>query len=153
MVLLIVPLVDLPCLLLLLLWVFTWRQGRRKKQKKNFRKCSFFVVSPLTGLYVRQERRKKRKKHVLENVFFFVVSPLRASLCQAKRRKKRKKHVLQSVVFSWFAHTGLYVTPVGGKQGGKKRKKNVLENAGFSCFAHRGLYVRQERRKNKKNTF
>ena len=34
------------------------------------------------------------------------------------RSNKRKKHVLESVVFSWFAHTRLYVAYVGGQ--GKK---------------------------------
>ena len=41
---------------------------------------------------------------------------------EARKEEKRKKHVLPSVVFSRFAHTGLYVTPVRGKKGGKNEK-------------------------------
>ena len=35
--------------------------------------------------------------------------------------------------FSWFAHTGLYVSPVGGTEGGKNEKT--------TRFAQTGLYV------------
>ena len=44
---------------------------------------------------------------------------------------KRKNHALQSVVFSWFAHTCLYVTHEGGKGGGNKRKKTRFTKCGF----------------------
>ena len=55
--------------------------------------------------------------------------------------KNEKTNVLESVLFSWFAHTGLYVTYVEGKGGSKKRKNHVLERVLFSWFAHTGLYV------------
>ena len=41
------------------------------------------------------------------------------------------------MVFSWFAHTGSYVTPVGGKEGGKKEKTTLFK----TCFS-RGLPIR-----------
>ena len=41
------------------------------------------------------------------------------------------------MVFSWFAHTGLYVTHVGGKGKDRKRKNHVLESVFF-----RGLPIR-----------
>ena len=45
------------------------------------------------------------------------------------------------MVFSWFAHTRLYVAYVGGKGRSNKRKKHVLESVVFSWFAHTRLYV------------
>ena len=49
--------------------------------------------------------------------------------------------------FSWFAHTGLYVTYLGGKGGSNKRKNHVLESVFFSWFAHTGLYGTGQGRK------
>ena len=61
--------------------------------------------------------------------------------------------------FSWFAHTGLYVTPVGGKEGGKNEKNTLCKTwffHAFSWFAHTGLYVTpvgcKEGGKNEKTT-
>ena len=61
--------------------------------------------------------------------------------------------------FSWFAHTGLCVTPVGGKEGGKNEKTTLCKTwlfHAFSWFAHTGLYVTpvggKEGSKNEKNT-
>ena len=48
-----------------------------------------------------------------------------------------KKCVLESVFFSWFAHTGLYVTYVGGKGGSNKRKTTFLK-----AWFFRGLPIR-----------
>ena len=128
-----------------------------KTKKPRFRKCGFFVVCPyglLRHPCGRQGRRQKRKNHVLESVFFFgglrirdlteaktkkprfrkcgffVVCPyglLRHPCGRQGRRQKRKNHVLESVVFSWFAHTGSYVTPVGGKEGGKNEKNTLCK--------------------------
>ena len=41
------------------------------------------------------------------------------------------------MVFSWFAHTGVYVTPVGSKEGGKNEKTTLCK----TCF-FRGLPIR-----------
>jgi len=130
-VLLIVPLVDLPCFLIFLLWVFTRGQGGGSNEKTTLCKAWFF-----RGL------------------------PIRASMSPIwghGRKQKRKNHVLESVVFSWFAHTGLYATPVRGKGGGKNGKKHTLQNVFFSWFAHTGLYVTSiggtGGGKNEKNTF
>ena len=43
-------------------------------------------------------------------------------LLEATKEENRENHVLESVFFSWFAHTGLYVTPVGGRKEEKKKK-------------------------------
>ena len=59
----------------------------------------------------------------------------------AREEVTNENHVLESVFFSWFAHTGLYVNYVGGKEGSNKRKNHVLESVVFSWFAHTGLYV------------
>ena len=111
MVLLIVPLVDLPCFLIFLLWVFTRGQGGGSNEKTTLCKAWFF-----RGL------------------------PIRASMSPIwghGRKQKRKNHVLESVVFSWFAHTGLYATPVRGKGGGKNEKNTLCK----TCF-FRGLPIR-----------
>ena len=59
-----------------------------------------------------------------------------ASMWGHGRKQKRKNHVLESVVFSWFAHRGLYVTPVGGKEGGKNAKNTLWKTCFLSWFAH-----------------
>ena len=71
------------------------RKEEKTKKKTRFRKCFFFVVSALTGLYVRQERRKKRKKHVLESVVFswFTHTASMSPLWDARKEEKTKKHV------------------------------------------------------------
>ena len=153
------PLVALPCLLIFLLWVFPWgqgrrqerkkrvlesvvfswfgslchpcgRQGRRKNEKNTLCKTWFFRGSPTRAsmsLCGRQGRRKKQKKHFVKFGFFRGL-PIRASMASIwghGRMQKRKNHVLESVVFSWFADTGLYVTPVGSKEGGKNEKTTL----------------------------
>ena len=51
--------------------------------------------------------------------------------------KTKKNNVLESVVFSWFADTGLYATPVGGKEGGRNEKNTLCKTWFF-----RGLPIR-----------
>ena len=105
-------------------------KGKGKKRKNHVLESVVFSWFAHTGLYVTnvggKGGGKKRKNHVLE-VWFFRGLPIRAStsLMWGAREevKKRKNHVLESVFFSWFAHTGLYVTHVGGKGGSKETKK------------------------------
>ena len=61
-------------------------------------------------------------------------------------------------MFCSFAHTGLYVTYLGGKGGSNKRKNHVLESVVFSWFPYTGLYVTymwgaREEVTNEKSTF
>ena len=62
-------------------------------------------------------------------------------LLGAREKAKTKKPRFRKCGFSWFAHTGLYISLVGGKGGGKNKKKHTLQNVVFSWFAHTGLYV------------
>ena len=50
--------------------------------------------------------------------------------------KIEKNTLCKTCFFSWFAHTGLYVTPVGGKEGGKNEKTTLCK----TCF-FRGLTI------------
>ena len=104
------------------------KQGRRQKRKKHVLESVVFSWFAHRSSYVNVwEARKeaKTKKPRFRKCGFFVVCPyglLRHPCGRQGRRQKRKNHVLESVVFSWFAHTGSYVTPVGGKEGGKNEK-------------------------------
>ena len=46
----------------------------------------------------------------------------------AREEVTNEKPRFRKCGFSWFAHTGLYVTYVGGKGGSNKRKNHVLAN-------------------------
>ena len=59
-------------------------------EKPRLRKCGLLVVCPY-GLYVTYVGGKGGSN-------------------------KRKNHVFESAVFSWFAHTGVYVTYVGARE-------------------------------------
>ena len=89
-----------------------------------------------------RKEEKTKKTRVRKCVFFVVCAygPLCHTCERQERRKKRKKHVLESVFFSWFAHTGLYVTPVRGKKGGKNEKTTLSKTWFF-----RGLPIRASR--------
>ena len=135
-------------------WFFSWfahtglyvtpvrgKEGgkKRKTKKPHFVKRVFFVVCPYGPLChpcARQGRRKKRKTkkpHFVKRGFFRGL-PIRASmspLCEARKEEKTKNEkttLCKTWFFSWFAHTGLYVTPVRGKEEGKneKRKNHTL---------------------------
>ena len=143
MVLLLVPLVGLPCSLIFLLWVFPWVQGRRPKRKKHVLETGVFSWFSHTDLYVtlvgNKERRKNEKNPLCKTCFFlwFAHTGLYGIQRGHGRWQKRKNNILESVVFWWFAHTGLYATPVGSKEGGKNEKNLLCK----TCF-FRGLPIR-----------
>ena len=50
-----------------------------------------------------------------------------------------KNHTLQNVVFSWFAHTGLYVTPVEARKEEKTKKPHFVKRGFFVVWPYRPL--------------
>jgi len=61
-----------------------------------------------------------------------------------------EENILESVVFSWFAHMGLYVTPVGRKEGGTNEKNTCSKTwffrglpAGGKGGAYRQFYTKK----------
>ena len=114
-----------------------------KNEKTTLCKTWFFrglpIRASMSPLWEARKEEKTKKPHFAK-CGFFVVCPY-GPLCHPSgrqgRRRKRKKHTLQNVVFSWFAHTGLYVTPLGGKEGGKNEKNTFCKTWFF-----RGLPIR-----------
>ena len=58
-------------------------------------------------------------------------------LLGAREKAKTKKPRFRKCGFSWFAHTGLYISLVGGKGGGKNEKTTLCKTWFF-----RGLTIR-----------
>ena len=110
-----------------------WKARKEEKTKKPYCKTCFFrglpIRASMSPLWKARNEEKTKKPHFAKRVFFVVCpyGPLCHPCERQGRRKKRKNHVLQNVVFSWFAHTGLYVTPLGGKEGGKNEKNTFCQ--------------------------